>query len=155
MSGVRRDGTYQFSASDSTCSPHFNRTRRKRTGSCGLTPQDLALLGRGRLIRPHDALGNDARRLGELVSGAPAIEGRRGAVVAQEVGVEGLQQSQCFEARYVVVLPGRRRGLLGAGGKGGKQKREESVRHAVRMPCSIALFRFSVRLAIGMNGLVP
>jgi hypothetical protein len=67
----------------------------------------LTLLVRRRLVNAVDALGGDVRRRRQLVDGAPAVEGQRGAVVAQKLGVQGLEEGECLLRRRVRELWGR------------------------------------------------
>src|SRR6202040_199325 len=58
--------------------------------AAGLTWK-LTLVVRRRLVGAVDAFGDDMRRRGQPMGGAPAIKGQRSAVVAQKFGVQGLK----------------------------------------------------------------
>ncbi len=68
--------------------------------------QQAPLLLVGRLVGAEHPFGPDRGRHRQTVSVAPALERQRGAVVAQEVGLEVLDESERREARGSAVRPG-------------------------------------------------
>ena len=69
-----------------------------------------AHLGACRLVDVPNPLGDDARRIGQPVIGAPAFDRERRAVMGKEIGVEALDERQRFEPADKAVRPGRRLG---------------------------------------------
>ena len=108
ISGVKRPGTYQLSASDSTIAPQCNRTRRWRTASAGPTPNSRRCSGDGGVSAPFilaaTMRGGEARRW----YGAPTLEGGGGAIVAQQIGIERLKQGERLDARNEASRPSAR-----------------------------------------------
>ena len=66
-----------------------------------------AHLGGRRFVDVIHTFGDNARRVGQAVIGAPALERQRGAVVTQQIGVEVFDQRQRFEPPDKAVWPGR------------------------------------------------
>jgi len=79
-----------------------------------------AHLGARRLDGVAHPLGDDQRRIGEPMVGAPAFERQRCAVMAQEIGVEALDQRQRFEPADKAGRPRRR-----PGGKRGRRPQQQ------------------------------
>ena len=83
-----------------------------------------AHLGRRGLVGVAHALGDDQRRIGEPVIGAPSLQREGRALMAEKVGVEALDQRQRFEPADEARRPGR-----GLRGERARRRQQNRSRH--------------------------
>ena len=100
-----------------------------------------AHLGACRLDGVAHPLGDDARRIGQPMIGAPAFERERRAVMGEKIGVEALDQRQRFEPADKTVRPRRR--------LGGKREASPPAARAPQPPPARATSSRSYLLGLG------